>query len=64
MWLGPVWFLLKALFVFLLLTWIRWSFVRIRVDQILRVSWKLMLPASLLLLMATAAVIVWRTPHV
>jgi len=62
-WLGPVWFLLKALFVFLLLTWVRWSFVRIRVDQILRVSWKLMLPASLLLLLATAAVIVWRTPH-
>jgi NADH-quinone oxidoreductase subunit H len=60
-WLGPVWFLLKALFVFLLLTWVRWSFVRIRVDQILRVSWKLMLPASLLLLLATASVIVWRS---
>lgn len=62
-WLGPLWFLLKALAVFLLITWIRWSFVRIRVDQILRVSWKLMLPASLLLLIATAAAIVWRTPH-
>jgi NADH-quinone oxidoreductase subunit H len=62
-WLGPLWFLIKAMFVFLLLTWVRWSFVRIRVDQILRVSWKLMLPASLLLLLATAAVIVWRTPH-
>ena len=32
-WLGPIWFLLKAMFVFLLVTWIRWSFVRIRVDQ-------------------------------
>jgi len=62
-WLGPLWFLLKALFVFLLLTWVRWSFVRIRVDQILRVSWKLMLPASILLLLATAGVIVWRLPH-
>ena len=62
-WLGPLWFLLKALIVFLLLTWIRWSFVRIRVDQILRVSWKLMLPASILLLIATAATIVWRLPH-
>ena len=60
-WLGPVWFLLKALFVFLILTWIRWSFVRIRADQILRVSWKLMLPATLLLLLATAVVIVART---
>lgn len=63
-WLGPVWFLLKALFVFLLFTWIRWSFVRIRVDQILRVSWKLMLPATVLLLLATAVVIVLRSPHV
>jgi NADH-quinone oxidoreductase subunit H len=62
-WLGPLWFLIKALLVFLVITWIRWSFVRIRVDQILRVSWKLMLPASLLLLLATAATIVWRTPH-
>ena len=62
-WLGPLWFLVKAMLLFLLLTWIRWSFVRIRVDQILRVSWKLMLPASLLLLLATAATIVWRTPH-
>jgi NADH-quinone oxidoreductase subunit H len=62
-WLGPVWFLIKALVVFLVLTWIRWSFVRIRADQILRVSWKLMLPATLLLLLATAAVIVVRGPH-
>jgi NADH-quinone oxidoreductase subunit H len=62
-WLGPLWFLIKAMLVFLLLTWVRWSFVRIRVDQILRVSWKVMLPASLLLLLATAAVIVWRVPH-
>jgi NADH-quinone oxidoreductase subunit H len=62
-WLGPVWFLMKALFVFLILTWIRWSFVRIRADQILRVSWKLMLPATLVLLLATAAVIVLRGPH-
>jgi NADH-quinone oxidoreductase subunit H len=49
-----VWFLLKALFVFLLVTWVRWSFVRIRVDQILAISWKLMLPLTLVLLMATA----------
>jgi NADH-quinone oxidoreductase subunit H len=57
-WMGPIWFLFKALFVFLLLTWVRWSFVRIRVDQILAVSWKLLLPATLLLLVATAVVVV------
>jgi NADH-quinone oxidoreductase subunit H len=53
-WLGPGWLLLKALFVFLVVTWVRWSFVRIRVDQILAISWKLLLPLTLLLLMLTA----------
>jgi NADH-quinone oxidoreductase subunit H len=62
-WLGPAWFLLKALGVVLLLTWIRWSFVRIRADQIIRVSWKLMLPFTLVLLLATAAFIVLRGTH-
>jgi NADH-quinone oxidoreductase subunit H len=57
-WLGPVWFLLKAMGFFLLLTWIRWSFVRIRVDQILAISWKLLLPLTLLLVVATAIVVV------
>jgi NADH-quinone oxidoreductase subunit H len=59
-WLGPVWFLLKALFLFLLITWVRWSFVRIRVDQILALSWKVLLPSTLVLLISTAAVVVWR----
>ena len=59
-WLGPVWFLIKAMFVFLLITWVRWSFVRIRVDQILALSWKALLPSTLLLLIATAFVVVWR----
>jgi NADH-quinone oxidoreductase subunit H len=63
-WLGPIWFLLKAMFVFLLVTWIRWSFVRIRVDQILTLSWKLLLPSTLVLLAITAGVIVWRTSGV
>ncbi len=56
-WLGALWFTLKALFVFLLVTWVRWSFVRIRVDQILAISWKLLLPLSLALLMITALVV-------
>ena len=59
-WLGPMWFLAKALVVFLVLTWVRWSFVRIRVDQILAISWKLLLPATLVLVLLTGAVIVWR----
>jgi NADH-quinone oxidoreductase subunit H len=58
--LGPLWMLLKAMFLFLLVTWVRWSFVRIRVDQILALSWKVLLPATLTLLIATSFVVVWR----
>jgi NADH-quinone oxidoreductase subunit H len=63
-WLGPVWFLLKALFVFIVITWVRWSFLRIRADQILSISWKLLFPLTLVLLLATAVTIVLRTPGV
>jgi NADH-quinone oxidoreductase subunit H len=59
-WAGPIWLLLKALAIFLLVTWVRWSFVRIRVDQILALSWKVLLPSTLVLLVATAIVVVWR----
>jgi NADH-quinone oxidoreductase subunit H len=59
-WLGPFWFTLKAVFLFLLVTWVRWSFVRIRVDQILALSWKVLMPATLLLLITTGFVVVWR----
>ena len=51
-WLGPFWFLAKAVLIFLVVTWVRWSFVRIRVDQILGISWKL--------LMATGFVVALR----
>jgi NADH-quinone oxidoreductase subunit H len=54
--LGPVWFVLKALVLFLLVIWVRWSFIRIRVDQILALSWKLFLPASVALLLVAGAV--------
>jgi NADH-quinone oxidoreductase subunit H len=71
-WLGPggdvplvgaLWFLLKAMLVFLVVTWVRWSFVRIRVDQILAISWKLLLPASIALLLATAFWVAARGGH-
>jgi len=58
---GAGWFLLKMVFMFLLVTWIRWSFVRIRADQILALSWKVLLPATLALLVATSFVVVWTT---
>jgi NADH-quinone oxidoreductase subunit H len=58
--LGPLWLLLKAVLIFLIVTWVRWSFVRIRVDQILAISWKLLLPSTLVLLLATGLVVATR----
>jgi NADH-quinone oxidoreductase subunit H len=58
--LGPVWFVLKSVFLFVMIVWIRWSFIRIRVDQILGLSWKIFLPATLGLLLAAAVVTVVR----
>jgi NADH-quinone oxidoreductase subunit H len=60
--LGAVWFLLKALMLFVLVIWIRWSFIRIRVDQILSLSWKVFLPASLALLLTAGAIAAARGP--
>jgi NADH-quinone oxidoreductase subunit H len=58
--LGPVWFILKSIVLFVLIIWIRWTFIRIRVDQILALSWKVFLPATLALLLAAAVVVVVR----
>jgi NADH-quinone oxidoreductase subunit H len=53
---GPFWFIAKicvCLFVFL---WVRATFPRYRYDQLMRLGWKVFLPASLLWLVLTAGV--------
>ena len=55
--LGPVWFVLKicaCLFVFI---WVRGTFPRYRYDQLMRLGWKVFLPASLAWLVITAGVL-------
>lgn len=59
-WEGPflpplVWFLLKTYFVITLLCWARWTFPRIRVDQLMQFSWKYLLPIALVNLLVSAA---------
>ena len=46
--------------LFVLIIWVRWSFIRIRVDQILHLSWRVFLPGALVLLVAAAVVTVLR----
>lgn len=48
---GFVWFFLKTFLVIFIYMWFRWSFPRLRVDQLMYLEWKMLLPANLLLLM-------------
>ncbi|WP_276942586.1 NADH-quinone oxidoreductase subunit NuoH [Hallella colorans] len=45
---GIVWFMGKTFAVVWLLMWIRWTFPRLRIDQILKLEWKYLMPLSLL----------------
>ena len=45
---GIVWFLGKAFAMVWLLMWIKWTFPRLRIDQILNLEWKYLMPLALL----------------
>ena len=51
---GPVWLVLKSLALFLLVLWIRWSFLRVRIDQVLRLNWHVLFPVALANLLVAA----------
>lgn len=45
---GIVWFLGKTFAVVWLLMWVRWTFPRLRIDQILKLEWKYLMPLCLI----------------
>ncbi|MGH2777272.1 MAG: complex I subunit 1/NuoH family protein [Actinomycetota bacterium] len=56
---GIVWFFVKTSFMVFLLLWIRFSFPRLREDQLQKFAWKFLIPVSLLLILATGAWILY-----
>lgn len=61
---GIVWFLAKAFFVVWLLMWVKWTFPRLRVDQILKLEWKYLMPVALFnLVLMTVCVAFGVTGH-
>ncbi len=54
---GPLWLLLKAGVLFVIIYWIRWSWYRFRSDQLMQLCWRYLVPLTLGLVMATALVV-------
>ena len=55
---GEVWFLLKSFAIVLLLMFFRWTYPRLRVDQLMSFAWKFLLPLAFLNLIITGLIIV------
>jgi NADH-quinone oxidoreductase subunit H len=59
---SSLWFMGKTFALILLIMWFRWTFPRLRVDQLLTLEWKYLLPIGLfnLLLVAVIAIMGWH----
>jgi len=55
---SSVWFFGKTFFLIFVIMWFRWTFPRLRIDQLLQLEWKYLLPISMFnLLLATIVAI-------
>ncbi len=50
-----MWLLLKTGTILFLLIWIRWTFPRLREDQLQKFAWKVLVPLSLVNIFLTGA---------
>lgn len=61
-WHGPIlpgifWFTLKVYGLIFVMMWVRWTFPRLRSDQLMAFAWKILIPFGLLNILLTAGVL-------
>lgn len=59
---SSIWFFGKTFFLIFVIMWFRWTFPRLRIDQLLNLEWKYLLPISMfnLLLVTLIAIMGWH----
>ena len=54
---GPLWLILKTYAIVFVVMWVRWTFPRLRSDQLMNFAWKVLIPFAVLNLFLTAVFI-------
>ncbi len=57
---GPIWFLIKTFVLFFFMLWIRWTYPRLRYDQLMGMCWKYLIPVTLFNIIGTGLVVILR----
>lgn len=58
-WLDWIWFFVKLAALLFFYIWMRWTLPRYRYDQLMEFGWKWLLPAAVINLLVTAAIVLW-----
>ena len=54
---GILWFLIKSYLLVFVIMWLRWTYPRVRFDQLLNICWKVLIPLTLLNLLITGGLL-------
>jgi NADH-quinone oxidoreductase subunit H len=54
---GILWFLIKSYALVFVIMWLRWTYPRVRFDQLLNFSWKVLIPLTFINLLITGGLL-------